>query len=151
VLSRLVAVLRGEHRADFMVGGSVSDMARFDLTLLAVAGLLLCACTESGQVTGHQGLVTGHVLTAPVCPVERVGQECPPRPVSGAAVIALDGDAVRGSTLTDTAGAFSLTLPDGRYVIRATNVGGYASTADKPVVIADDPVHIRRIVDSGIR
>ena len=130
----------------------MSGVARFDLALLATVALLLCACTnESGQVTGHQGLVTGHVLTAPVCPVERVGQECPPRPVSGAAVIALDGDAVRGSTLSDTAGAFSLTLPDGRYVIRATNVGGYASTADKPVAISDDPVHIRLIVDSGIR
>jgi len=126
-------------------------MARFDLTLLAVAGLLLCGCTESGQVTGHQGMVTGYVLTAPVCPVERVGQECPPRPVSGAAVIALDGDAVRGSTLTDTSGAFSLTLPDGRYVIRATNAGGYASTATEDVVVSDNPVHITLIVDSGIR
>jgi hypothetical protein len=126
-------------------------MARFDLTWLAVAGLLLCGCTESGQVTGHSGLVTGYVLTGPVCPVERVGHECPPRPVSGAAVVALDGDAVRGSTSTDTAGAFSLTLPDGRYVIEATNVGGYASTATEDVVISDNPVHITLIVDSGIR
>lgn len=129
----------------------MSDVARFDLILLAVAGLLLSACTESGPVTGHSGLVTGYVLTAPVCPVERVGHECPPRPVSGAAVVALDGDAVRGSASTDTAGAFSLTLPDGRCVIEATNVGGYASTATKDVVISDNPVHITLIVDSGIR
>jgi hypothetical protein len=129
----------------------VSDMARFDLTLLALAGLLLCGCTGSGQVAGHSGLVTGYVLTGPVCPVERVGHECPPRPVSGAAVVALDGDAIRGSASTDTAGAFSLTLPDGRYVIKATNVGGYASTATEDVVISDNPVHITLIVDSGIR
>jgi hypothetical protein len=129
----------------------VSDMARLDLALLAVAGLLLCGCTESGQVTGHSGLVTGYVLTGPVCPVERVGHECPPRPVSGAAVVALDGDVVRGSASTDTAGAFSLTLPDGRYVIEATNVGGYASTATDDVVISDNPAHITLIVDSGIR
>jgi hypothetical protein len=127
-------------------------VARLDLTLLAAAALLLCGCAdESGRVTGHSGLVTGYVLTAPVCPVERVGQECPPRPVSRAAVVALAGDAVRGSTLTDTAGAFSLTLPDGRYVIKATNVGGYASTASEPVVVSDNPVHITLIVDSGIR
>ncbi len=106
---------------------------------------------ESGEARLHSGLVTGYVLTAPVCPVERVGQDCPPRPVSGAAVVALAGDAVRGSTLTDTAGAFSLTLTDGRYVIKASNVGGYASTASKPVVISDQPVHITLIVDSGIR
>jgi hypothetical protein len=126
-------------------------MARFNLTLLAVAGLLLSGCTESGQVTGHSGLVTGYVLTGPVCPVERVGHECPPRPVSGAGVVALDGDAVRGSASTDTAGAFSLTLPVGRYVIKATNVGGYASTATEDVVISDNPVRITLIVDSGIR
>lgn len=127
-------------------------VARFNLTLLAAAALLLCGCSdESGQVAGHSGLVTGYVLTAPVCPVERVGQQCPPRPVSRAAVVALDGDGVRGSTLTDTAGAFSLTLPDGRYVIKATNVGGYASTASESVVVSDNPVHITLIVDSGIR
>ncbi|WP_427135746.1 carboxypeptidase-like regulatory domain-containing protein [Pseudarthrobacter sp. S9] len=125
---------------------------RFDLALLAAASLLLlCACTNASGVSVHSGQVTGDVLMAPVCPVERVGKECPPRPVAGAAVVALDGDAVRGSTLTDTAGAFSLTLPDGRYVIKATNVGGYASTATERVVVSDNPVHITLIVDSGIR
>jgi hypothetical protein len=73
------------------------------------------------------------------------------RPVSRAAVVALDGDHVQGSTLTDAEGAFSLTLPDGRYVIRATNVGGYASTASEPVAVSDNPVRITLIVDSGIR
>lgn len=127
-------------------------VARFGPILLAAVILLLCGCTnESRQVTRHSGLVAGDVLTAPVCPVERVGQECPPRPVSGAAVVALRGDSVRASARTDTSGAFSLTLPDGRYVIRATNVGGYASTASESVVVSDNPVHITLIVDSGIR
>ena len=128
-------------------------VARFDLTLLlAAVTLLLCGCAdESRQMTSHSGLVTGHVLTAPVCPVEHVGQQCPPRPVSRAAVVALDGNRVLGSTLTDTSGAFSLTLPAGRYVIKATNVGGYASTASEPVVVSDNPVYITLIVDSGIR
>ncbi|WP_247048785.1 carboxypeptidase-like regulatory domain-containing protein [Arthrobacter rhizosphaerae] len=77
-------------------------------------------------------------------------RSCPPRPVPGAKVIALDGDAVRGSTITDTTGAFQLTLPD-RYLIRATNVGGYASTATQEVAISDTPNHVTLIVDSGIR
>lgn len=131
----------------------MNDVARFDLILLAAAALLpLCGClNESGEGTRHSGLVTGYVLTAPVCPVERVGQDCPPRPVSGAAVVALEGDAVRGATHTGTAGAFSLVLPDGRYVIKATNVGGYASTATEQVTISGDRVNITLIVDSGIR
>jgi Carboxypeptidase regulatory-like domain len=130
---------------------SVDEMKRFIWALLA-AVLWLCGCADRfGPVTGHSGIVTGLVLTAPACPVERVDQECPPRPVSGAAVVAADGEAVRGSTLTDSAGAFHLTLPDGRYVIRATNVGGDASTACEPVAISDTPVHITLVVDSGIR
>jgi hypothetical protein len=129
----------------------VSEVKRLVWALLA-AVLWLCGCTsQTGPVTGHSGVVTGFVLTAPVCPVERIGQECPPRPVAGAAVVALDGEAVRGSTLTDSTGAFHLTLPRGRYVIRARNVGGYASTATQRVVISDTPVHITLVVDSGIR
>jgi hypothetical protein len=127
-------------------------MARIDVALLAAAALLLCGCAdESTPGTIHSGLVSGHVLTAPVCPVERAGHECPPRPVAGSAVIALEGDIVRDSTVTDAAGAFSLTLAYGRYVIRATNAGGYASTASEPVEVSGTPVHITLTVDSGIR
>ena len=127
-------------------------MARIELTLLAVAALLLCGCTgDSGQPAGHSGVVTGYVLTAPVCPVERPGMECAPRPVAGAAVVALAEDTVRSSTTTDAAGAFSFTLPEGSYLIRATNAGGYASTASEDVVVSDSPVHLTLVVDSGIR
>lgn len=115
--------------------------------LLAAAALLLCGC----GIGNPSGEVSGKVLSGPSCPVERVGEECPPRAVSGAEVVALDGEAVRGSTLTDASGAFHLTLPEGRYVIRATNVGGYASTASEQVVISDAPVSVTLIVDSGIR
>lgn len=129
----------------------VSEVKRFGWALLA-AVMWLCGCAgQSGSVSGHSGVVTGSVLTAPVCPVERIGQECPPRPLSGAVVVALDREIVRGSTLTDSTGAFSLTLPDGRYVIKARNVGGYASTAGEQVVISQTPVHITLVVDSGIR
>ncbi len=129
----------------------VSEVKRFVMVLLA-AVLWSCGCAgPGGPDTEHSGVVTGVVLTAPVCPVERVGQECPPRPVPGAAVVALDGEAVRGSTLSDGTGAFRLTLPDGRYVIKASNVGGYVSTATEPVVISETPVHITLVVDSGIR
>ncbi|UKA60706.1 carboxypeptidase-like regulatory domain-containing protein [Arthrobacter sp. FW306-2-2C-D06B] len=129
----------------------MSEVKRFLVTLLAAA-LWLCGCAGPGDPdAGHTGVVTGVVLTAPVCPVERVGQECPPRPVPGAAVVALAGDAARGSTRTDGTGAFHLTLPDGRYVIKASNIGGYLSMATQPVVISEIPVHVTLVVDSGIR
>lgn len=126
-------------------------MNRCVVAMLA-AVLWLSGCAGLGDSdTGHTGVVTGVVLTAPVCPVERVGQECPPRPVAGAAVVALDGEAVRGSTQIDGTGAFRLTLPDGKYVIKASNVGGYVSTATETVVISETPVQITLVVDSGIR
>ncbi|MEZ2389311.1 carboxypeptidase-like regulatory domain-containing protein [bacterium RCC_150] len=130
----------------------VVGVRRLHWRLLAVASvLLLSACTALPWVGVPSGQVTGTVLTGPTCPVERVGFECPPRPVSGAAVVAFDGDTMRGSTLTDADGAFRVTLPFGRYVIKATNAGGYASTATQEVVVSESPVHIRLIVDSGIR
>jgi hypothetical protein len=129
----------------------VSDVKRCVVALLATVLWSSGCAGPGGPDAGHTGVVTGVVLTAPVCPVERVGHECPPRPVAGAAVVALDGEAVRGSTRTDGTGAFHLTLPDGSYVIKASNVGGYVSTATEPVVISETPVHITLVVDSGIR
>jgi hypothetical protein len=124
---------------------------RFAVTLSAAFIALMCGCVDNRDGSGYSGVVTGYVLTAPTCPVQRVGQECPPRPVSGSAVVAVDGTAIRGSTRTDSAGFFHLTLPHGRYVIKATNVGGYPSIAAENVNVSGAPVHITLILDSGIR
>ena len=123
----------------------------FAVTACASAIVLMGGCAGNQGATGHFGVVTGYVLTAPTCPVQRVGQECPPRPVSGSTVVAADGATTRASTRSDGAGAFHFTLPDGRYVITATNVGGYPSTASENVSVSDAPVHITLILDSGIR
>lgn len=120
--------------------------------LLALVGvLLLCACAAWPWGDSPSGVVSGNVLSAPSCPVERVGYVCPPRPVSGATVVAYDGDTAQVSTRTDSGGFFRLTLPVGRYVIKATNAGGYASTASQDVVVSGGSVRITLIVDSGIR
>lgn len=129
----------------------MSAKTRFAVTLSAAVIALMCGCVGNPDATGHSGVVTGYVLAAPTCPVQRVGQECPPRPVSGAAVVAVDGTVIRASTRTDSAGSFQLTLPDGRYVITATNVGGYPSTAAKNVNVSGANVRITLILDSGIR
>jgi len=91
------------------------------------------------------------VLAVPSCPVERVGQPCPPRPVPDAVVIAVVGDEQRGKTTSDQRGQFRLVLPPGRYTIRATNPGGYASTASEEVTVSTTTVQITLTVDSGIR
>jgi hypothetical protein len=44
-----------------------------------------------------------------------------------------------------------MTLPVGHYTVRATNPGGYASTAERQLDVSDVPVDITLTVDSGIR
>lgn len=121
------------------------------MTRSAASIVLMCGCVDNRNAPGNSGVVTGYVLAAPTCPVQRVGQECPRRPVSGSAVVAVDGTEIRGATRTDSVGRFHLTLPNGRYLIKATNVGGYPSTAVENVTVSGAPVHITLIVDSGIR
>ena len=121
--------------------------------LLVLTSLVAAACASSGTHAGAQAGVSGRVLSAPQCPVERAGHRCPPRPVAGAAVVALrSGDTV-AATHTDAAGRFELRLAVGRYVIRATNAGGYASTAQRAVrVRLGVPMQVITLtVDSGIR
>ncbi|MEO7148258.1 MAG: carboxypeptidase-like regulatory domain-containing protein [Terrimesophilobacter sp.] len=113
--------------------------------LVATAVVLLSGCNV------HTGIVLGSVLAAPACPVQRADQPCPPRPVPGASVVAMVGDVISGSTLTDSNGAFQLELPTGRYLITATNVGGMRTTATEQVTISDTPRRVVLVVDSGIR
>ena len=79
---------------------------------------------------------------------------CPPRPVEGATVVALQHGHVITSTHTDAEGRFMLRIPAGPCVVRATNAGGYASTAQRRLVLdghEGPAVVIRLVVDSGIR
>ena len=118
------------------------------VALAAVVVLTGCGPVADG---GSAVVVTGQVLAGPSCPVERVGQPCPPRPVPDAVVVAVVGDEQRGETTSDQRGQFRLMLPPGRYTIRATNPGGYGSTASEEVTVSTVPVQITLTVDSGIR
>lgn len=117
------------------------------------AVLLITSCSSShGQpVESVDGVVTGTVYSAPSCPLERANSPCPPRPVAGAAVVAFVGHRRRAATHTGGDGRFRLELSYGRYTIRATNVGPYASTASKTVDVSAVPISIEITVDSGIR
>ena len=118
----------------------------------AVAALLVAGCASSGGSGGGSGAVVGRVLSAPSCPVERAGQSCPPRLVSGAAVVVLRAGQVISSTHTDSSGRFHLSVAAGRCVVRATNTGGLATTAAKTVTVrANQTIYVRLVVDSGIR
>ena len=117
----------------------------------AVALLTSCGSSSPRPSNAARGVLTGVVDSAPTCPVEQAGSPCPPRPVAGAAVVALRGTDARSMARTDAQGRFRLTLAYGTYTIRATNVGGIGSTATKIVTIGPTNAPIELTVDSGIR
>jgi hypothetical protein len=116
-----------------------------------LAAMLLVACGSSSTGTSSRGVVSGVVNSAPGCPMDRVGSPCPPRPVAGAAVVALIGNKTRAHTTTGTDGRFELKLPFGRYLIRATDTGGMKSSASTEIDVHTATVSIEIDVDSGIR
>jgi Carboxypeptidase regulatory-like domain len=97
-------------------------------------------------------MVTGRVLAAPGCPVERAGSPCPDVPVAGAKVRALRGGQVVAAIRSSRGGAFQLRLDAGTYVLTAVNTGGYRSTARAVITVRPGrPVSVTLTVDSGIR
>lgn len=130
-----------------------SGMACRRSPALTAAVLLLSACSNgAGEAPrSAHSIVTGIVYSAPSCPVERAESPCPPRPLAGAEVAAYSGPNRRGATHTGVDGRFQLDLTYGHYTIRATNVGGLASTASTDVDVSAVPTSVELTVDSGIR
>ena len=132
--------------------------------VVALAAMLVAGCqlfpglgTESPPVTTPgEANVSGKVVAGPTCPVESSPPDplCAPRQVAGATLLVQD---LAGHTLTtvvsDRAGAFSLTLPPGDYVLVAQPFDGLMGTAS-PVsfsVTGGSPVELTVAYDTGIR
>lgn len=121
------------------------------ILLLAVA-LTGCGPAASPALRASSGTVTGRVLTAPGCPVERANSPCPPIPVAGARVRALRGGRVIAAVRSRAGGAFVLRLRAGTYTLAAAKSGGYPATARALVTVRRGRrVSVTLTVDSGIR
>lgn len=123
---------------------------RAGAAILAASIVLAAGCGSSGTVeTAAHGTVTA----GPTCPVEGEGQPCPPDPVTGATVAAIDpsGHAVRSAT-TDPAGRYSMSLAPGSYTLRVATDGPFPACPDAQVrVTAGTPVTADILCDTGIR
>jgi hypothetical protein len=103
-------------------------------------------------IAKHLGIARGTVTAGPRCPVARAERPCPPREVPGALVQLLDGTRILADDLTDQHGRFRLQAPAGQFVVRATNVGAYRSTASHPVRLAPGTTTTVSLqLDTGIR
>jgi hypothetical protein len=114
--------------------------------------ILVTACGSSGSTGSETGTLTGTVLSAPSCPVERAGSPCPPRPVPGPDVTVLRGSAAAAHVRGDASGHFSVRVNAGNYTVVARAVGGIGSSASAAVtVVAGQTATVTLTVDSGIR
>jgi len=118
---------------------------------LAVA-LAGCGTAASPAVPASSGMVTGRVLAAPGCPVERANSPCPAIPVTGARVRALRRGKVVAAVRSRRGGAFQFRLAAGTYTLTAVNAGGYRSTARAVInVRRGRRMSVTLTLDSGIR
>ncbi len=102
--------------------------------------------------TGSLTAVRGTVSAGPSCPVQRLDQSCPPRPVV-AEVDARDAaGTVVAKTMSDAAGRYLLVLAPGSYGIRVVASGRYPRCPTVPVsVLAGQQATADIGCDTGIR
>lgn len=119
--------------------------------MLVLAALSASSCA-SGDGTGPpRGAIEGTVLAGPTCPVERVGQECSPRPVVDREVTISRGSNVVEKVTTDNEGRFGARVPPGRYTLGMEQVGIESGRPTSVRVRSGRTSQARIDVDTGIR
>ena len=94
----------------------------------------------------------GIISAGPTCPVERLGQPCPPRPVI-AEVVAYAGEGrTVATTQSDTNGDYRLTLAAGQYTLVVVTSNGFPRCPNTALTVTDGPPSRADIsCDTGIR
>jgi hypothetical protein len=121
---------------------------------LALA-LTTCSANKAapGGSSSSQIDISGSVMAGPTCPVERVGQPCPPAPVHGR-VVAKGADEVQAADATIQAdGHYAFTIPPGRYTFSVKVTGGiFPRCPTQSVTVRPGaPARVDINCDSGIR
>lgn len=138
------------------------SILRTRMTLISVAAIVVIVLIGAavgacglGPLQG-QGTLTGDVVAGPTCPVERVDNPCPPKPVPNREIQVLDTTGtIVASTKTDASGHFSLVLAPGDYQVNVPYTPGQIGisqvTKGNVRVVANQSVYIKIELDTGIR
>jgi hypothetical protein len=105
----------------------------------------------SPSPTPEGGTVSGRVLAVPCAPVEQAGTTCAGRPVPKLELDYVKDGAVAASAVTDSGGAYLVSLASGTYQVKLKT---YMRVISGPLTLAVAPgssVVANYIVDSGIR
>jgi hypothetical protein len=127
-------------------GGASCDAIVLWRVTLVVRSRSRAPIVPSG--TGVYGLVTA----GPTCPVEQVGNPCPPRPVAAEVDVQdMDGRTI-GTTRTDSAGRYSLSVKPGSYALVIVTGTTFPRCPSEPVSIPSGaPLRVDVNCDTGIR
>jgi hypothetical protein len=103
------------------------------------------------NVPGYDPGVAGHVTLSPIMPVCQVGVPCS-KPFAGATVQILDSTRdVVGSAVTNTSGAFIVSVPHGQYLIHIPTVD-FPRCPEVPVIVDTEYFTLVNVqCDTGIR
>ena len=79
--------------------------------------------TTTTTATRSTATVSGVVTAGPTCPVERIDQPCPPRPVSAEIDARTEAGQSVAATHTDPDGHYTLVLPTGMFILTVRTTG----------------------------
>lgn len=130
-------------------------MRRSLLLFAVLLPLTLADCGQPGTGSDEDlGTIRGTVLLGPTCPVETAESPCPPEPLAGVSVRAVDAEGdVAASAVSDAEGRFVMDVTAGRYTLIAAT-GDDPARSSKPVTVdvsSGQVVDMDVLVDSGIR
>ena len=101
----------------------------------------------------YQSGIEGTVLRGPMCPVVRVGEECPDAPYETEVIVRrASSEKVFASIKSGKDGKFLINLPPGDYIVNAVNNCISKTCSDVSVAVGPDRVeNIIVSCDTGIR
>jgi hypothetical protein len=103
--------------------------------------------TAAHRLTGNG--IRGTVTAGPSCPVQRIDEPCPDKPVRHAKVTAR-GTTTK-STQTDPKGSFSMSLPPGTYDVSAETSSVASCELERVTVYRNVYTQVPISCDTGIR
>jgi hypothetical protein len=96
--------------------------------------------------------VFGIVTAGPTCPVEQVGNPCPPRPVAAEVDVQDVNGHSAASTRTDGAGRYALSVKPGSYTLVLVTGSTFPRCPSESAVISSSaPLRVDVSCDTGIR
>lgn len=124
------------------------------IVVLLAGALSGCGASEPGQGGGDTG-IRGVLLSAPGCPAESMASPCPGMGLVGQVQVTRAGTSeVVAEAVSSAHGDFRVTVPAGRYVVRASSSTGVMRPPTSRAIVTVQPHQVARVTlrfDSGIR